>query len=152
MHQNPGDHLDAGIAEDSKWQARWEKLVCIPTQCYDAPYGEVGKRFVGTLYVELDGVRARKWNAERVTVFQSIILQYTQGVNNSAQIQKHILFRLDLWNCGAFDELVKDTYKSAMGCLGKSRGTQTTEERHGTFSNLVLKGKLRISGSLMCLL
>ena len=27
-----------------------------------------------------------------------------------AQIWKRIFFRLDLWNCGAFDELVKDTY------------------------------------------
>ena len=30
-----------------------------------------------------------------------------------------------------------------MGYPGKSRGTQTTEERHQNFSNLVLKGKLR---------
>ena len=32
VHQNPRDHLDGGIAEDSKWQARWKKLfVCRPT-------------------------------------------------------------------------------------------------------------------------
>ena len=74
MHQNPGDHLDGVIAEDIKWQARCKKLFCMPTQCYDAPSGKVGKIFVGILSVELDGVRARKWNAERVIVFQSIIL------------------------------------------------------------------------------
>ena len=62
----------------------------MPTQRYDAPYGKAGKRFVGILSVELDGVRARKWNAERVIVFQSVILQRAQGVNNSTQIRKRI--------------------------------------------------------------
>ena len=53
MHQNPGDHLDGGIAEDSKWQARWKKLVFFPTQRYDTPSGKVGKISVGILSVEL---------------------------------------------------------------------------------------------------
>ena len=43
MYQNPGDHLDGGIAEESKWQVRWKKIVCIPTQRYDSPSGKVGK-------------------------------------------------------------------------------------------------------------
>ena len=80
VHQNPGDHLDGGIAEDIKWKAWWEKIVCIPTQRYDAPSGKVGKRFVGILSVELDGICARKWNTERVIFFQSVILQRAQGV------------------------------------------------------------------------
>ena len=25
VHQDPGEHLDGGISEDSKWQARWKK-------------------------------------------------------------------------------------------------------------------------------
>ena len=37
-----------------------------------------------------------------------------------------------------------------MGYLRKSRGSQTTEERHRTFSNLVLKGKLRESVRFVC--
>ena len=49
VHQNPGDHLDGGIVEGSKLQAQWEKLVCMPTQRYDAPSGKVGKIFVGIL-------------------------------------------------------------------------------------------------------
>ena len=67
-----------------------EKLVCMPTQRYDAPSGKFGNRFVGIMSVELDRVCARKWNAERVIVFQSVILQRAQGVTNSAQILKHI--------------------------------------------------------------
>ena len=31
VHQNLGDHLDGEISEESKWQSRWEKLVCMPT-------------------------------------------------------------------------------------------------------------------------
>ena len=70
MHQNPGDYLYVLIAEDIKWQAWCKKLVCMPTQSYDAPSGKVGKRFVGILSAELDGVRARRWNTERVIIFQ----------------------------------------------------------------------------------
>ena len=69
-----------------------EKLVCMTTRHYDAPSGKVRKRFVGILSVELDRVCARKWNTERVIVFQSVILQCAQGNNNSAQIQNRILF------------------------------------------------------------
>ena len=127
-----------------------EKLVFMSTQRYYAPFRKVGKRFVGILSVELDRVCARKWNAERVIVFQPVIIQRAQGVTNYAQILKRIYFLLDLWNRGAFEELVKDTYNSAMGYLGKAREIQTPEELHGTFSNLVLKGKLREAVQFVC--
>ena len=42
-------------------------------------------------------------------MFKSVTLQRAQGVNNSAQILKHILFLLDFWNRGAFEELMKYT-------------------------------------------
>ena len=105
---------------------------------------------MGILSVELDGFCARKWNTERVIVFQSVILQCVQGVNNSAQICKRILFWLNLWNCGAFDDLVKETHNSGMGYLGKYCGLQTAEERHRNFSNLVLKGKLHKVVQFVC--
>ena len=47
-----------------------EKRVCVSTQRYDAASGKVGKIFVATLSVELDGVQAWNWNSERVIVFQ----------------------------------------------------------------------------------
>ena len=43
-----------------------------------------------------------------------------------------------------------DIYNSAMGYLGKACGNKTREERHLTFSNLVLKGKLRESVRFVC--
>ena len=104
VHQNPGEHLDGGIVEDSKWQERWEKLVCMPTQRYDAISGKFGKRFAGILSGELDGVRFRNWDAERVIVFQSVILQCAQGINNSAQIRKHVFFYS---TCGIVERLTR---------------------------------------------
>ena len=95
------------------------ELVCMLTQRYEAPSVKVRKRFVGILSVEIEGVYARKWNSEMVIVFQSVILQRTKGFNNSAQICIRILFRLNCWNHGAFEELVKDMYNYAMGYLRK---------------------------------
>ena len=115
VHKNLGYHLDGGTAKDSKWLARRKKIVCLLTQRYDAPSGKVGKRFVRFFSVELDRIRARKCDAERVIVFQSVILQCAQGVNNSAQIRNRFLFRPYLWSRGVFEELVKYTYNSTMG-------------------------------------
>ena len=58
--------------------------------------------------------------------------------------------RLGLWNRGAFDELINDTYNSVIGYLEKTHGNKTTEERHRTFLNLVLKGKLRKAVQFIC--
>ena len=75
VHQNPRNHLDDVIKEDSKWQDMLVKLACFPTQRYDVPSGRVGKFFVSILSVELDGIQAWKWNANLVIVFQLFILQ-----------------------------------------------------------------------------
>ena len=122
----------------------------MPTQSYDAPSGKSGKRFFGIMYVELEGVHDMKWNTETVIVFQSVILKRAQGLNNSAQIHKRILFRLNFCNCRSFDKLVKYMYNSAMVYLRKTRGNQMEEQRHRTFLTLVLKGKLREDVQLVC--
>ena len=49
-----------------------EKLVYMPTQRYDAPSGKFRNIFVEILSVELDGVHARKWNADRVIIFNML--------------------------------------------------------------------------------
>ena len=56
VHQNTGNHLDGLITEDIKWQARWETIVCLPTQHYDAPFGTPERIVFSTLSVELDGI------------------------------------------------------------------------------------------------
>ena len=74
---------------------------------------------MGIISIELYVVRTRKWNYERVIVFQSVILQHAQGDNNSKHIYVCILFQLDFWYCMAFDEIIKDTFKSATCYLEK---------------------------------
>ena len=83
-------------------------------------------------------------------MFKSVTLQRAQGVNNSAQIFKRIQFGLDYWNRGEYDELVKDTYNLIMGYMGKYCWNQTEEQCHQTFSNLVLKGRLREALQFLC--
>ena len=90
--------------------------------------------------MELDGVRARKWNFDKVIVIQSVILKHSQGVNNYKHILACILLQLDCWNCGAFNELAEDTFNACMGYLGKACRIQTEDQRHQMLSNLVLKG------------
>ena len=87
VHQNPGTHLYGGIREDGKWQAIWKKLVCLPTQRYNVTSGQVRKRFVSTLTAEPNGRRGRKWNAERVIVFQTFILQRVRPVTGAKNIR-----------------------------------------------------------------
>ena len=45
---------------------------------------------------------------------------------------------------------MKDKYNYAMGYLGKAYGNQTDEQRHRTFSNLVLKGKFCKAVRFVC--
>ena len=75
VHANPGTHLDEGIRDDSMWQALWLDLAVMPSRHYNALSGRVQCRFVGTLGVELKGVRDRLWNSERFIVFQKVIMQ-----------------------------------------------------------------------------
>ena len=75
VHANPGTHLDGGISDDAKWQAWWRDLVVMPSRRYDAPSGKVGRRFVGMLGAEMQGVRDRRWKSESFIFFQTVILQ-----------------------------------------------------------------------------
>ena len=122
----------------------------MPTQRYNATSGKFGKIFFVILSVELDRVCTRKWNTERVIIFQSVILKRSQGINNYVKICKRILLRLDCWNRGALDKSVKDMYNTDMGYLGKARGNKTDKQRHRTFSNIVLKGRLREAVQFVC--
>ena len=122
----------------------------MPTQCYNSPSRKVRKRFSTTLLVELNGVRAQKWNYERAIIFQSVILQRAQAVNNAKHIRLCIQFIIYWWNCGEFEKLLKETFNAATWFLGKSCGIQSYEKFHRTFSNLALKGRLCEAVRFVC--
>ena len=111
------------------------KNVNIITQRYNTMSRKFGRRVVGTISVDINGVRARKWNSDRVIVFQSVILQRVQGVNNAKHICVRIFFRINNSNHGAFDKIVKYTFNAATGLLAKSCGIQSEEQQHSKFSH-----------------
>ena len=93
--------------------------------------------------MELDGIRNRRWNTERVIVFQMVIFQRVRLVSGAGNLCDCITSCLELWNKGAYDELVQDSYGTVEPFLGNKCGTQIQEQSHCTFSNPILHGKLR---------
>ena len=69
-------------------------------------------------------------------------LQRIYLVSEVRNICDRITSRLNLWNRGAYDKLVQYYYSTAEAFLGDNWGTKTQEKRHGTLSNLILRGKL----------
>ena len=74
--------------------------------------------------MELNGIRCQKWNAERVVILKSVILQRIPLVTGDKNICAQITAKIDLWNNGAFDELVSESYDAAMGYLERAYGNQ----------------------------
>ena len=91
----------------------------MPTQHYDVSSEKIGGRFVGTLSVDIDNVRAWKWKYEGVIIFQSVILQHAQCVNNFKYICTCILFLLNFWNGRVFEKIMKDAFNTATDTWGK---------------------------------
>ena len=129
---------------------RGERLIYMPTQRYDVPSSLIGNRYVGILLVELKGIWNRHLNAERVIVFQTVILQCVSQVPISINIRDHIDSCLDLWNKGAYDKLVQDSHRAAEESSGNKSRNQTQEQRHSNFSNLVLCGKFCKAVRFIC--
>ena len=112
VHVNPCTDLDRGIRNKSAWQAWWRDLAVMPLRRHDAPSGRVGRKFVGTLGVDLKRVRDRLWNSEQFIVFQTVILQRDRNVTASQAIRRRIRKRLDAWAEGKHSMLVEDTLQA----------------------------------------
>ena len=89
-----------------------EKANCFFTQHYDVPYGRVSNRFVATLSVELDVIWNQRYNAERMIFFQTVVLKPVRLVSVLRNICDRISSRFDLWNRGAYQKLVQDSYRA----------------------------------------
>ena len=92
--------------------------------------------------VQFDGIWNQHWNTEMVIVSQMAILKLVYLVFNTRNICDHINSHLDLCNKGTNDELVHDSYGVGSIFRNKCRN-QTQVQRHCTFSNLIMSGKLR---------
>ena len=105
----------------------------MPTKRYDALSVKVGRQFFGTLSVELNGVRSRKWNSDRVVGFSWLPCNALKAL-----IMPNIFLRAYFSDSTALivrrlEKLMKDTFNTATGFLGKYLGIQNYEEYHRTF-------------------
>ena len=115
------------------------KTCLFTTHHYNALSGKFGRKFVSTLSLEIDGIQAGKCKAKGVIFFTLVILKHVQSVIYAKNICLWIKFQVDCWNCGAFDKLVNDTHTAPTEYLVKYRVIQGKDQRHRTFSNLMLK-------------
>ena len=74
LRNNDGTHLDGKIVDNKVWQERYRSIITYPLSQYDLPNGKIGKSFLHLLAMEIDGVRERKLNMEKVVCFMSMIL------------------------------------------------------------------------------
>ena len=65
---------------------RMEKLVFFLNQLYDVPYGRFGEMFVSNLAEDLNVILGQKWKADRVIIFQTVILQRVRLVTGTKNI------------------------------------------------------------------
>ena len=66
-------------------------------------------------------------------IFQTVVLQRVRLVSGSRNICDRIYSRLDLWNRGALEKIVHDSYRATEEFLWNNHGDQTQEQRHRTF-------------------
>ena len=83
---------------------------CFTTQRYDVTYVRFRKHVLLNLVEELNGTHGPKWNAKRVTIFQTVILQHFQLINGAKTFVCKLM--LDLTRGTA--EILMDSYMISM--------------------------------------
>ena len=76
-------------------------------------------------------------NAERTIFFQTVIFQRVRLVSGEKHICECITSYIDLWNMGAYNELLQDSYGMAADYLGNSQRTKIQDQRHYNFKTLL---------------
>ena len=66
-------------------------------------------------------MRDRRWNSERLIVFQTVILQLARHVTASQAICRRIKKRLDAWGEGKHVMMVEDTLQACEEYLTVTR-------------------------------
>ena len=106
LRNNDGTHLDGKIVDDKVWQERYISIIIYPLSQYDLPTnGTIGKSFLLLLAKEIDGLRERKWNMEKVICFMSMILQRSPDLKGAGNIKRRIKQRILDWNDKKYEML-----------------------------------------------
>ena len=94
LRNNDGTHLDSKIVDDKLLQERYSSIIIYPLSQYDLSTRHIGKSFVRLLAKEIDGVRERKWNIEKLMCFVSMILQRSLDFKGVSNIKRRIKQRI----------------------------------------------------------
>ena len=143
IHENIGTHLTGGISTDKQWQRYLKRLLPLPPSHYHVPRGELSTQFITTLAELFNQIVDRKCNADKLIVFQMVILQRAPNVKRSADVKKRLRRRLQKWNDGLFQELVEDTARTMQANLSRKQGSTSPEERARIFDSRIKRGDLR---------
>ena len=143
IRQNDGTDIDGGVSDDQEWQSRWRKIIGLPTQHYTVPKGHIGRLFIQKLADEMNGIISRKWNAEKMIVFITVILQRSRDIKKSRDIRRRIERRLTEWSQGLFDMLLEDTVRTNLSLIKQKRNGMSDDEVAKQYTSLLLKGKVR---------
>jgi hypothetical protein len=100
---------------------------------YAAPSGAVGRHFIAKLAELVNGIRARKMNAEKFIVFQIVIMQRSRDVKQAKDINKRISMPLDAWEEGKFKMLIQGMERDFESFLSTKQGNVTAEQRAKLF-------------------
>jgi hypothetical protein len=143
IHCNDGRHLDGGVADNSVWLRRYDRVVAHPHTMYNPPKGGLDQWVLSTMGREFGGVHERRWNSERTLVFAACVLRKSPGVIRARDIKRRVERRLQLWTDGHYNALVQDIVGEAMKGAGSGRGTADEDIIARKYNLIVLDGKLR---------
>ena len=82
---------------------------------------------------ELDGVRERKWNMEKVLCFMSVTLQTSPDIKGATHMNNRIKQRLGEWEKEKYQMIVSNTVMCAEAHKGRKNGTMKVTERAKLF-------------------
>ena len=143
IRANDGTQLDGGIVDDNLWQVNYPRIIIYPLSQYDLPSGPVGRLFVHLFSAEIDGVRERKWNMEKVLCYMSMILHTSPDVKRTSNIRKRINNRITDWIDKKFQMLASSTVLYAEAQMNRKRGIVTIKEKAKIFSALKMRAATR---------
>ena len=94
--------MDVNIIDDKLWQHRYKNIILHPLTLCDLPNGTVGRSLVNEFPDELNGVKSRKWNMERLLFFDLPLLQISHDSKDTQNMKKSINQYLSEWFEGKY--------------------------------------------------
>ena len=130
---NDGTQLDGGIVDDALWQDNYRRIIVYLLSQYDISGSSVGRLFIKLHADEIDGVRERKWNMEKVLCFMSTILHTSSDVKGSSNIWRRVRQRLLDWENKKYWMLISSTVLCTEVQINRKRGVLPSKRERTYF-------------------